>query len=260
MLQTETVHHLAYVNGDLPGFLNHLEKSFIDRNEGAFIATVNPEIGYAAAKDKDYYQTVSSADFILPDGIGIVLTSRLINSRLKSRIAGYDVFINLLSLADRKKKRVFLYGAKQEVIQAVADRLSTEYPGIELAGYSHGYVKDKGKVAKQIAAAKPDMVFVALGYPHQEKFIYEHKHLFPQAIAIGIGGSFDVFSGKVKRAPKMFIKLNLEWMYRLLTNPTRWKRMLNIPKYVFSVLKDERVQKQRHYYPEQIKEQSKIDL
>lgn len=131
MLQTETVHHLAYVNGDLPGFLNHLEKSFIDRNEGAFIATVNPEIGYAAAKDKDYFKTVSSADFILPDGIGIVLTSRLINSRLKSRIAGYDVFINLLSLADRKKKRVFLYGAKQEVIQAVADRLSTEYPGIE---------------------------------------------------------------------------------------------------------------------------------
>ena len=104
------------------------------------------------------------------------------------------------------------------------------------------------------------MVFVALGYPHQEKFIYEHKHLFPQAIAIGIGGSLDVFSGKVKRAPKMFIKLNLEWMYRLLTNPTRWKRMLNIPKYVFSVLKEERVQKQRHYYPEQIKEQSKIDL
>ena len=99
-------------------------------------------------------------------------------------------------MADRKKKRVFLYGAKQEVIQAVADRLSTEYPGIELAGYSHGYVKDKGDVAKQIAAAKPDMVFVALGYPHQEKFIYEHKHLFPQAIAIGIGGSFDVFSGK----------------------------------------------------------------
>ncbi|MCY8092866.1 WecB/TagA/CpsF family glycosyltransferase [Bacillus haynesii] len=259
-MQTETVHHLAYVNGDLPGFLNHLEKSFIDRNEGAFIATVNPEIGYAAAKDKDYFKTVSSADFILPDGIGIVLTSRLINSRLKSRIAGYDVFINLLSLADRKKKRVFLYGAKQEVIQAVADRLSTEYPEIELAGYSHGYVKDKGKVAKQIAAAKPDMVFVALGYPYQEKFIYEHKHLFPQAIAIGVGGSFDVFSGKVKRAPKMFIKLNLEWMYRLLTNPTRWKRMLNIPKYVFSVLKEERVQKQRHYYPEQIKEQSKIDL
>lgn len=137
MLQTETVHHLAYVNGDLPGFLNHLEKSFIDRNEGAFIATVNPEIGYAAAKDKDYFKTVSSADFILPDGIGIVLTSRLINSRLKSRIAGYDVFINLLSLADRKKKRVFLYGAKQEVIQAVADRLSTEYPGIEIWPDTH---------------------------------------------------------------------------------------------------------------------------
>jgi len=259
MLQTERVHNLAYVNGDLSGFLNHLEESFVNRNEGAFIATVNPEIGYAAAKNEEYFKTVSSADFILPDGIGIVLTSKLINSRLKSRIAGYDVFVNLLGMADSKKKRVFLYGAKPEVIEAVVERISNEYPGIELAGYSDGYVIDREAVAKQIADAQPDMVFVALGYPHQESFIFEHKHLFPQAIAIGIGGSFDVFSGNVKRAPKMFIKLNLEWMYRLLTNPSRWRRMLNIPKYVFSVLKEEKLQRQQHYYPEQMKEQSKID-
>ena len=110
MLQTETVHHLAYVNGDLPGFLNHLEKSFIDRNEGAFIATVNPEIGYAAAKDKDYFKTVSSADFILPDGIGIVLTSRLMDEQIRIEDRGVRCILNLLSLAHRKKKRVFLYG------------------------------------------------------------------------------------------------------------------------------------------------------
>ncbi|MCY9420080.1 WecB/TagA/CpsF family glycosyltransferase, partial [Bacillus paralicheniformis] len=116
--------------------------------------------------------------------------------------------------------------------------------------------KDKEAVAKRIAKAKPDMVFVALGYPHQERFICKYKHLFPKAIAIGLGGSFDVFSGTVKRAPNLLIRLNLEWLYRLVTNPSRWKRMLNIPKYAFTVLKEERVQKQS-YYPEQVKERSK---
>ncbi|MDA7025476.1 WecB/TagA/CpsF family glycosyltransferase [Bacillus sp. CLL-7-23] len=258
MLPTEKIQNLAFVNGDLSGFINHLEETFINRSTGAYIATVNPEIGYAAAKDKDYFQTVSSADFILPDGIGIVLTSRLTHHRLKARIAGYDVFINLLGIANQKKKKVFLYGAKPGVIQAAAERISNEYPDIELVGYSDGYVKDRESVALQIAQTNPDMVFVALGCPHQENFIYEHKHLFPQAIAIGVGGSFDVFSGTVKRAPKILIKLNLEWMYRLLTNPSRWRRMLNIPKYVFSVLKEEKFQKQ-HLLSEPIKEQSKID-
>ncbi|MEC1259395.1 WecB/TagA/CpsF family glycosyltransferase [Bacillus swezeyi] len=255
-MQTEQIHNLSYVSADLSGFMNHLEQSYINRRAGAYIATVNPEIGYAAIKDKSYSDVLSSADFILPDGIGVVMMSKLTNNRLKSRIAGYDVFINLLKIANDKKKRVFLYGAKKEVNQAVADRISSEYPDINLVGCSDGYAKDKEAVAKRIAKSKPDMVFVALGYPHQERFIYQHRHLFPQAIAIGLGGSFDVFSGTVKRAPNWLIRLNLEWLYRLATNPSRWKRMMNIPKYAFSVLKEQRVQKQS-YYPEQVKEQSK---
>ncbi|WP_145644082.1 WecB/TagA/CpsF family glycosyltransferase, partial [Bacillus paralicheniformis] len=163
---------------------------------------------------------------------------------------------NLLKIANDKKKSIFLYGAKKEVNQAVVDRISSEYPDITIAGCSDGYAKDKEAIAKRIAKAKPDMVFVALGYPHQERFICKYKHLFPKAIAIGLGGSFDVFSGTVKRAPNLLIRLNLEWLYRLVTNPSRWKRMLNIPKYAFTVLKEERVQKQS-YYPEQVKEQSK---
>lgn len=256
MLQTERIYNLSYVNADLSGFLHHLEKSYINQRVGAYIATVNPEIGYAAAKDSSYCDVLSAADFILPDGIGVVMMSKLTNNRLKSRIAGYDVFVNLLKIANDKQKRIFLYGAKKEVNQAVVDRISSEYPSISIVGYSDGYAQDKEAVAKRIAKAKPDMVFVALGYPHQERFIYEYKHLFPQAIAIGLGGSFDVFSGTVKRAPNFLIRLNLEWLYRLLTNPSRWKRMLNIPKYAFTVLKEEKVQKQS-YYPEQVKERSK---
>ncbi|MFN2744478.1 MULTISPECIES: WecB/TagA/CpsF family glycosyltransferase [unclassified Bacillus (in: firmicutes)] len=255
-MQTAQIHNLSYVNNDLAGFMNHLEHSYINRRIGAYIATVNPEIGYAAIKDKSYSDVLSSADFILPDGIGVVMMSKLTKSRLKSRIAGYDVFVNLLKMANQKHKRVFLYGAKKEVNKAVVERISSEYPDIKLVGYSDGFAKDKEAVAQRIAKAKPDMVFVALGYPHQERFIYQYRHLFPQAIAIGLGGSFDVFSGSVKRAPNWLIRLNLEWLYRLATNPSRWKRMMNIPKYAFSVLKEERVQKQG-YYPERVKEQSK---
>ncbi|MEK3708471.1 WecB/TagA/CpsF family glycosyltransferase [Bacillus sp. FSL K6-1005] len=254
-MQTETIHHIPYVNSDLTSFMNYLEQHYIDQEIGAFISTVNPEIGYAAIKDRDYFNVLSSSNFILPDGIGVVMMSRLTNSRLQSRIAGFDVFKELLGIANKKKKRIFLYGAKKDVIENVVSKISAEYSNIQITGYSDGYVQDRSKVAKQIASAKPDMVFVALGYPHQEKFIHNYRHLFPQAVSIGLGGSFDVFSGNVKRAPSWMIRLNLEWFYRLVTNPWRWKRMLSIPKYALAVLKEEKTGKP--FYPKPEKDHTK---
>ncbi|MGG0051312.1 WecB/TagA/CpsF family glycosyltransferase [Bacillus atrophaeus] len=254
-MQTETIYHIPYVNSDLTGFIGYLEKHYIDQRVGAVISTVNPEIGYAAIKDEDYYNVLSSSNFILPDGIGVVMMSRLTNNRLQSRIAGYDVFKALLSIANRKKKRIFLYGAKKDVMAEVVKKISNEYSNAQVVGYSDGYAKDRGKVARQIAKSKPDMVFVALGYPHQEEFIHNYQHLFPQAISIGLGGSFDVFSGTVKRAPSWMIRLNMEWLYRLVTNPWRWKRMLSIPKYAFAVLREEKGQKT--YYPKPEKDHTK---
>ncbi|MCY8908335.1 WecB/TagA/CpsF family glycosyltransferase [Bacillus atrophaeus] len=254
-MQTEMVHNLSYINGDLQEFMSYLNTYYIAKRQGAVIATVNPEIGYAAAKDKGFHNVISSADFVLPDGIGVVLMSRLTHHPLKSRIAGFDVFISLLNLANQQSKKIFLYGAKKEVLDAVLKRIGTEFPQIEVVGSSDGYAADKRFVAKQISRAKPDIVFVALGYPHQEKFIYEYKHLFPQAVAIGLGGSFDVFSGTVKRAPRWMIKTNTEWLYRLIKNPWRWKRMLNIPKYAFTVLRENKIQK--GFYSEQAKDQTK---
>ncbi|MEH7102518.1 WecB/TagA/CpsF family glycosyltransferase [Bacillus velezensis] len=254
-MQTEMVHNLSYVNGNLQEFISYLDTYYIAQKQGAVIATVNPEIGYAAAKDKGYHQVISSADFVLPDGIGVVLMSRLTQHPLKSRIAGFDVFLALLGLANQQSKKIFLYGAKQDVLDAVLNRISKEYPNIEVVGASNGYEADKRFVAKQISRAKPDLVFVALGYPHQEQFIYEYKHLFPQAVSIGLGGSFDVFSGTVKRAPEWMIKTNLEWLYRLVTNPWRWKRMLNIPKYAFTVLRNNKSNKS--LYSKQAEDQTK---
>ncbi|MCY7759450.1 N-acetylglucosaminyldiphosphoundecaprenol N-acetyl-beta-D- mannosaminyltransferase [Bacillus inaquosorum] len=254
-MQTETIHHIPYVNSNLTSFINYLEKHYIDQKIGAVISTVNPEIAFAAIRDQDYFDVLSSSNFILPDGIGVVMMSRLTNNRLQSRIAGYDVFKELLGIADKKKKRIFLYGAKKDVIKGVVSKISSEYPNIQIAGYSDGYVQDRATVAKQIAKANPDMVFVALGYPHQEKFIHNYRHLFPKAVSIGLGGSFDVFSGNVKRAPSWMIRLNLEWFYRLILNPWRWKRMLSIPKYALAVFKEEKNKKT--FYPKPEKDHTK---
>ncbi|MCY7877431.1 WecB/TagA/CpsF family glycosyltransferase [Bacillus spizizenii] len=240
-MQTKSINHLDFVDSDLPSFLSHLETSYIDKSKGAFIVTANPEIGYSAMCDSSYKQVISSADFILPDGIGVVMVSRLINKKLQSRIAGYDLFVTLLQQAEKKHKRVYFYGASDKVVKATAARVSQQYPNIVIAGYSNGYVQDKKKIALDIAKTKPDMVFVALGFPNQENFISQYRHLFPQAVCVGLGGSFDVFSGKVKRAPEFFIKLNLEWFYRILTNPSRLKRALSIPKYMLAVFKQERL-------------------
>ncbi|ALC82534.1 MULTISPECIES: WecB/TagA/CpsF family glycosyltransferase [Bacillus] len=255
-METATINRLSFVNSNLDAFMSHLESSYLNQNRGAFIVTANPEIGYKAVEDEDYGHVLASSDFILPDGIGVVMVSKLIGHPLQGRIAGYDIFTSLLTLANDKKKKIFLYGATKDVLDSTIQRIKLEYPNIELAGSSDGFVEDKEKVAKEIAAAKPDLVFVALGFPNQEHFIYQYRHLFPQATAIGLGGSFDVFSGTAKRAPEFFIKLNLEWFYRLISNPSRWRRMLNIPKYFLAVIRNERDIK-KYPYPEHIKDSSR---
>ncbi|MEC1422405.1 WecB/TagA/CpsF family glycosyltransferase [Bacillus subtilis] len=254
-MQTEYVHNLSYVNGDLEQFISYLNTHYISQHRGAVISTVNPEIGYATTKDKNYHHIISSSDFVLPDGIGVVLLSRLTHNPLQSRIAGYDVFISLLELANQLSKKIYLYGAKKEVLNGVISKIKKEFPNIEIVGYNDGYSADKQFVAKQIYKSKPDMVFVALGYPHQEKFIHNYRHLFPKAISIGLGGSFDVYSGNVKRAPSWMIRLNLEWFYRLVTNPWRLKRMLSIPKYALAVLNGKRNGKT--FYPKPEKDHTK---
>lgn len=254
-MQTQSISGLSFVDSELSRFLATLETSFVNQQKGAFIVTANPEIGYAAMNDHNYFNMLSSADFIVPDGIGVVIVSKMIRQPLTSRIAGFDIFTSLLKIANKKNKRIFLYGGKSHVIDNVVARIKDEYPNIEICGYSDGFVKDRKKIAQQISAANPDMVFVAIGYPNQEQFIYEYRHLFPQALCMGVGGSFDVFSGSVKRAPKFFIRFNIEWLYRLITDPKRVKRMLCIPVYMINAIKSER--KNKAHYHAAIKDHSK---
>ena len=131
---------------------------------------------------------------------------------------------------------MFLFGARPEILKKLTDKIVQEYSGIKLCGYENGYVKDKDAVFDKMHSLEPDIIFVALGVPLQEQLIYKHMRRFKKGVFIGVGGSFDVLSGEKKRAPKFFVKHNLEWLYRITTEPKRLKRFWdNNVKFLFAV-------------------------
>lgn len=200
-------------------FYEILEKN-LSQNKKTFIVTANPETFMMSEKDEEMRKLLLDNDtFLVPDGIGIVKAARMINYDVKERITGIDIANELLKLGNKQKKSIYLFGAKQEVIDSMEKVLKESYPNLNLVGMSNGYEKDKDKIFEKIVKTKPDIVLVALGIPLQEKLIYKHLDKFDKGIFVGVGGSFDVISGHKKRAPKIFIKLNLEWLYRILKEP-----------------------------------------
>lgn len=203
-------------------------KQILINNKKLFIVTANPETFTYAENDGDIKKIFDSNDVsIVPDGIGIVKAARIIGINVKERITGVDIAVKLLEYCNELNKSLYLFGAKQEVIDLMKKVLKDKYPNIKLVGSSNGYVEDRDKVMKTIASKKPDVVMVALGIPAQEKLIYKHLDKFEKGIFIGVGGSFDVISGYKKRAPKLFIKTNTEWLYRIICEPNRLKRFWN---------------------------------
>lgn len=220
-------------------FYEILEKN-LSQNKKTFIVTANPETFMMSEKDEEMRKLLLDNDtFLVPDGIGIVKAARMINYDVKERIAGIDIANELLKLGNEQKKSIYLFGAKQEVIDSMEKVLEGNYSNLKLVGASNGYEKDKDKVFEEIVKVKPDIVLVALGIPLQEKLIYKHLDKFDKGIFVGVGGSFDVISGHKRRAPKLFIKLNLEWLYRILKEPKRIKRFYDSNvKFLFKVRKE----------------------
>lgn len=216
----------------------HLESNLIN-NIKTFVVTANPEAFMIAEKDEDYKKMLlDDSTEIVADGIGLVKAAKIMKINLKERIPGIELAEKLLEYADKYKKKVYLFGSKQNVIDDMKNKISSEYKGIKLVGTKNGYEKDKDAVFEDIAKVRPDIVLVALGMPLQEKLIYKHLGKFKKGIFIGVGGSFDVMSGNKKRAPKIFIKLNLEWLYRICSEPSRIKRFWdNNVKFLFKVRK-----------------------
>ncbi len=222
------------------------EKSFYDileeklkKEKKLFIVTANPETFMKSETDEELKKLLEDKETVLvPDGIGIVKASRMIGYNVEERITGIDIANKLLELGNKEKKSIYLFGSKQEVIDSMNEVLKEKYPNLKIAGSTNGYEKDKDKVFDKIAKVKPDIILVALGIPAQEKLIYKHLNKFDKGIFVGVGGSFDVISGHKKRAPKIFIKLNLEWLYRILKEPKRIKRFYDSNvKFMFKVKK-----------------------
>ena len=206
----------------------NLLKEYLENNEKKFIITANPETLTMAETDEEVSKMLlDKNNSVVPDGIAIVKACKTLDIPVTERIAGVDIAEYLLHEASQLKKKVYLFGSKQEVIDGMKNVIKKKYSGIKLVGATNGYIEDKDKEFENIKKAKPDVIMVALGIPYQEKLIYKHLKDFEKGIFIGVGGSFDVLSGTKKRAPKIFIKLNLEWLYRIMCETKRLKRFWN---------------------------------
>ncbi len=210
--------------------------SFLDDTAAHAIYTPNPEIIMHAYRDEEYAAVLNRADMVVPDGIGVVYGSRIVGRPVSERVAGFDLSCALLAHAGKTGKRLFLFGGKPGVAEEAAKNIAAKYPGIFIAGTTHGYHENYGHVAAEIANSAADIVLVCLGAPKQEMWIDENKDRTGAKILIGAGGSLDVFAGTVKRAPLFFRKLNLEWFYRLIKQPSRIGRMLDLPRFAWKVL------------------------
>lgn len=204
------------------------------------VITANPIMVMAALEDPKYKEIFINAEFVVPDGTGVVWAAQRGGSPVTERVAGFDLLHELMKQGEDKGWRIFLLGSTPEVIQETASRLQLQYPGTEIVGYRDGYFgpdQDR-EVIEQIKAVTPDILFVARASDTQEPWIARYKTELAVPIMMGVGGSFDAISGKTKRAPKWMQNMRMEWLYRLLKEPTRYRRMLALPKFAVKVLRE----------------------
>ncbi len=193
--------------------------------------------------DLQLRQSVNESDLINADGQAVVWASKVLRKPLKERVAGIDLMINLIEIAYRKKHKIYFFGATEEIVKEVVNRYSKQYSTEIIAGYRNGYFQknDEIEIANEIACSGANILFVAISSPTKENFLYKNKELLKNVnFVMGVGGSFDVIAGKVKRAPLWMQRMGLEWFYRFLQEPKRmWRRYLvGNTKFIFLVLKE----------------------
>lgn len=198
----------------------------------------NPEKNYSVPKDPFLYSMFKDADLLIPDGVGMVLAANWLHKILVKRVPGCELMQNICSLAADKGYRVFLYGAKEEVNKAASDELSRRHPTLNIVGRQNGYLSDDemDELIDRINESRAQILFLALGSPKQELWIAKNRDRLKHVrVCQGIGGTLDVLAGTVKRAPEFFCKTGLEWLYRLLEEPSRIKRQIKLPLFAAQV-------------------------
>lgn len=207
-------------------------------NRHGQVVTINPEMILNAQKNKDFSDVINSSEMIVPDGVGVQIGLKILGHKV-SRIAGIDFSKALIQKCVNDNKNIALVGAKPEILQKTCEKLKSEYPNINIVYAHDGYFTDENEIINEIVPFAPDLILVALGAPKQEFFISKLKKQLPNSIMIGVGGSFDVWSGVINRAPEIYQKLGLEWLYRTVKEPKRLKRIFpTLPLFILKVMKE----------------------
>lgn len=218
------------VMDDVAGYL-------LDSKGKMVIASVNPQIMVESKKHPEVIDFIQKSSHRIPDGIGIVVASKLTRGNIKERVTGFDLMVKLLEYGNQEHKSAFFYGAKPEVLDSALKKIACQYPNLRIAGGIDGYTSmTEEQVVSQINQVKPDFLFVALGFPRQELWLNRHIPNLEVKVFQDVGGSFDVISGHIHRAPQFFLDYNLEWLYRSLSNPQRIGRIFQLPVFVMKSL------------------------
>lgn len=207
---------------------------------GGFVVTANAELVVRAAEDHEVGEIVAAADLVVPDGVGVLWAGSIKGAGFPGRVPGVELMEALVQQSVSEGWRVALYGATPGIAEKAAKELGKRYPGFKPAACWHGFLSESEEqiMLTQLQEIQPDIVFVALGAPRQERWIWAHKRQLPHTVLMGVGGSFDVFAGKVRRAPRWMCELGLEWLFRLIQEPSRFRRMLALPRFVILVLRE----------------------
>ncbi len=208
---------------------------YLQQDQFHLIVTLGTEMVMRAQQQQDFRDTVERADLVVPDGVGLVLASRYCGLKTPERVAGIEL-LHTLCRSLSGETRFFLLGAAPGVAEEAAQTLRQLYPQVNIVGCQDGYFQDEEEVFEKLSQAEPDVLLVGLGSPRQEVWMDQNRHRLPAKVGVGVGGSFDVLAGRLERAPEWMIRLHTEWFYRLLQQPSRWLRMLALPRFVLQVL------------------------
>lgn len=214
-------------------------RGFLNSNKPCSIFATNPEKNFSVPRDPGLYDVFKNADLLIPDGIGIVVAARLLHGATLSRVPGVEFAKDICRLATEEDKSVFIYGARETVNKTAAEKLRLRFPGLRIVGRSDGYVSESQmpELVKRINDSGADILFLALGSPRQEKWFASYSpDLLHVKVCQGIGGTLDAIAGVVKRAPGIWQRFAVEWLYRLLSEPKRFSRQKRLPIFAFRVL------------------------
>lgn len=210
----------------------------IAAGERCRVVTPNAEHALMCRRDRRLLEIINSSELVLPDGISVVLASRIIGDPVRQKLAGVEFADALCGRLAEAGRSLFLFGAKPGVAEQAAENLRQRFAGLTVAGTADGYFKDDAKAAEAIRASGADMALICLGAPKQEKFMSIYGAATGAKLMLGLGGSLDVFAGVAQRAPEFYVNHNLEWFYRLMKNPSRIGRMMKLPLFLVHVAKE----------------------